>query len=111
MHLSKKSLKPLINATGIIVHTNLGRSVFSSALLEEIIPTLSAYNNLEYDEQQGIRSERTIHLKKLFTTLLQTEDILIVNNNAAAVFLILNTFAKTKKLLFQGGAYRNRRKL
>ena len=103
LHLSKKSLKPLINATGIIVHTNLGRSVFSSALLEEIIPTLSAYNNLEYDEQQGIRSERTIHLKKLFTTLLQTEDILIVNNNAAAVFLILNTFAKNKEVIVSRG--------
>lgn len=86
------------------MHTNLGRSVFSSALLEEIIPTLSAYNNLEYDEQQGIRSERTIHLKKLFTTLLQTEDILIVNNNAAAVFLILNTFAKNKEVIVSRGS-------
>ncbi|MDE5603050.1 MAG: L-seryl-tRNA(Sec) selenium transferase [Helicobacter sp.] len=103
LDLSKKSLKPLINATGIIVHTNLGRSVFSQALLEEITPTLSAYNNLEYDTQQGTRSERYIHLKNLFVMLLQTEDILIVNNNAAAVFLIFNTFAKNKEVIVSRG--------
>ncbi|WP_104721750.1 L-seryl-tRNA(Sec) selenium transferase [Helicobacter mesocricetorum] len=101
-HLSQKSLKPLINATGVIIHTNLGRSVFSKELLQEIFPTLIAYNNLEYNQQTGKRGERYAHLKK-FLTSVDFEDILIVNNNAAAVFLIFNTFAKNKEVLVSRG--------
>ena len=87
---TQKSLKPLINATGIVVHTNLGRSVFSKEILQEIAPILTHYNNLEYDVDKGNRSERYIHLQGLFRALLGAEDVLVVNNNAAAVFLIFN---------------------
>ncbi|WDL74724.1 L-seryl-tRNA(Sec) selenium transferase [Helicobacter winghamensis] len=100
---TQKSLKPLINATGIVVHTNLGRSVFSEEILEEIKPLLTHYNNLEYDVQKGERGERYIHLQGLFKTLLNAEDVLVVNNNAAAVFLILNTFAKGKEVIISRG--------
>ncbi|MDA3967870.1 MULTISPECIES: L-seryl-tRNA(Sec) selenium transferase [Helicobacter] len=99
----RKSLKPLINATGIVVHTNLGRSVFSEELLDEAKHVLSAYNNLEYDEKLAKRSERYIHLKEIFVNLLECEDVLVVNNNAAAVFLILNTFAKNKEVIISRG--------
>lgn len=100
---TEKSLKPLINATGIIVHTNLGRSVFSEEILQEITPILTRYNNLEYDLQKGTRSERYIHLREIFKALLNVEDVLVVNNNAAAVFLILNTFAKGKEVILSRG--------
>ncbi|WP_297812005.1 L-seryl-tRNA(Sec) selenium transferase [uncultured Helicobacter sp.] len=100
---TQKSLKPLINATGIVVHTNLGRSVFSPSILQEIFPILTHYNNLEYDEEKGGRSERYVHLKELFKALLRTEDVLVVNNNAAAVFLIFNTFAKGKEVIISRG--------
>lgn len=100
---TQKSLKPLVNATGIVVHTNLGRSVFSSEILEEIKPLLCAYNNLEYEVKKGVRGERYVHLQNLFATLLGAEDVLVVNNNAAAVFLVLNTFAKNKEVVVSRG--------
>ncbi|MCL9821398.1 L-seryl-tRNA(Sec) selenium transferase [Helicobacter sp. 14348-15] len=100
---TNKSLRTLVNATGIIVHTNLGRSVFSNEILEEVKPLLCAYNNLEYDLKEGDRSERYIHLKNLFAMLLGVEDVLVVNNNAAAVFLIFNTFAKNKEVVVSRG--------
>lgn len=101
--LTQKSLKPLVNATGIVVHTNLGRSVFSPLILQEILPILTRYNNLEYDQEEGNRSERYVHLKGLFKALLGAEDVLVVNNNAAAVFLIFNTFAKGKEVVVSRG--------
>lgn len=101
--LTQKSLKPLVNATGIVVHTNLGRSVFSKEILQEIAPILTHYNNLEYDVNKGSRSERYIHLQGLFRALLGAEDVLVVNNNAAAVFLIFNTFAKGKEVVVSRG--------
>lgn len=102
-NLTQKSLKPLVNATGIVVHTNLGRSVFSPAIVQEILPLLTRYNNLEYDESKGCRSERYVHLQGLFKALLGAEDVLVVNNNAAAVFLIFNTFAKGKEVVVSRG--------
>ena len=100
---TKKSLRPIINATGVVVHTNLGRSVFSKEILEEIKPLLTHYSNLEYDVDKGERGERYTHLQGLFKALLKTEDVLVVNNNAAAVFLILNTFAKNKEVIISRG--------
>lgn len=99
----QNSLIPLINATGVVVHTNLGRSVFSSEILREITPLLTSYNNLEYDEVNGIRGERYHHLKKIFKALIPCEDVLVVNNNAAAVFLIFNTFAKNREVIVSRG--------
>jgi len=99
----KPSLVPLINATGIIIHTNLGRSLVSKEMAQKVQPLLSSYNNLEYDLEKGKRGQRYSHLKKLFSRLCACEDVLVVNNNAAAVFLILNTFAKDKDVLVSRG--------
>lgn len=110
---TQSSIRSLINATGVVLQTNLGRSLIHPKILEEIAPLLCSYNNLEYDTKTGKRSERYIHLKRLLCTLLQCEDILVVNNNASAVLLILNTFAKDREVLISrgelveiGGAFR-----
>ncbi|PAF47915.1 L-seryl-tRNA(Sec) selenium transferase [Helicobacter sp. 12S02232-10] len=96
-------LKPLINATGVILQTNLGRSIFSKKLLEEVFPLMGEYNNLEYDLQKGQRGERYAHIKKFICTLFECEDALVVNNNAAAVLLIISTFAKNKEVVISRG--------
>ncbi|PAF42514.1 L-seryl-tRNA(Sec) selenium transferase [Helicobacter sp. 11S02596-1] len=102
-NLLTPSLKPIINATGVIIQTNLGRSVFSPKLLDGIFPLLCEYNNLEYDLQMGQRSERYEHIKQSICALLGCEDALIVNNNASAVLLIANTFAKNKEIIISRG--------
>lgn len=101
--LLSPSLMPLINATGIIVHTNLGRSVISHEIIYEITPLLTSYNNLEYDLERGERGERYAHVSKLLCAILDCEDVLVVNNNAAAVFLILNTFAQGREVIVSRG--------
>lgn len=97
------SLVPLVNATGVIVHTNLGRSCLSPVLLERATAALTHYTNLEYDVQQGQRGERYAHVSRHLRELLGVEDVLVVNNNASAVFLILNTFAKGKETIVSRG--------
>ena len=97
------SLKPLINATGVIVHTNLGRSCIHPTLLERAAPLITNYSNLEYNLEQGERGERYAHVSRHLRELLGVEDVLVVNNNASAVFLILNTFAKNKEAIVSRG--------
>jgi len=97
------SLIPLINATGVILHTNMGRSLISQEILDRASKNIVNYSNLEYDLQKGCRGERYEHVSKHFKSLLGVEDILIVNNNASAVFLILNTFAKEKEAIVSRG--------
>ena len=97
------SLIPLINATGIIIHTNLGRSLIDRDIFDDVKEIACNYSNLEYDLQEGKRGDRYRHIKDTLTTLFGVEDILIVNNNASAVFLILNTFAKDKEVVVSRG--------
>jgi L-seryl-tRNA(Ser) seleniumtransferase len=97
------SLIPLLNATGIILHTNMGRSLISQNILNKVSKVISNYSNLEYDLQNACRGERYQHIISHFKSLLGVEDVLIVNNNASAVFLILNTFAKNKKVVVSRG--------
>lgn len=99
----KPSLVPLINATGVILHTNMGRSLISKMLLQRASGIICNYSNLEYDLEKGCRGERYSHVNRHFQELLGVEDVLIVNNNAAAVFLILNTFAKKKEVVVSRG--------
>ncbi|MDD2384272.1 MAG: L-seryl-tRNA(Sec) selenium transferase [Sulfurospirillaceae bacterium] len=101
--LFEPSLKPLINATGVILHTNMGRSLISETLLERAKPIICNYSNLEYNLEQGCRGERYEHITGHLKNLLHVEDVLVVNNNAAAVFLILNTFAKNKEVVVSRG--------
>ena len=101
--LVSPSLQKVINATGIIVHTNLGRSLLSRQSLEKAIEIATSYNNLEYDLKKGQRGERYAHIVKTLQALTGCEDAIVVNNNASAVFLIMNTFAKNKEVVVSRG--------
>jgi L-seryl-tRNA(Ser) seleniumtransferase len=101
--LIEPSLRSLINATGVIVHTNLGRSLIDETMFDKAKTIATSYNNLEYNLEKGQRGERYEHISKVICELLDCEDVLIVNNNASAVFLILNTFAKKQRVIVSRG--------
>ena len=101
--ITTPSLQKVINATGVIVHTNLGRSLISPTSFDKVKNIVTSYNNLEYDLEKGKRGERYSHISKVICELLGCEDVLIVNNNASAVFLVLNTFAKNKEAVVSRG--------
>jgi len=101
--LSSCSLVPLINATGIVLHTNLGRAALSEKALENIVKAGTGYSNLEYDLETGKRGKRHVHTKRLLRQITGAEDALIVNNNAAAVLLCLNTMAKGREVVVSRG--------
>jgi L-seryl-tRNA(Ser) seleniumtransferase len=110
---TQKSLRPVINATGVIVHTNLGRAPFGNKLLEDVNNILRSYNNLEFDLDQAQRGSRYTHVTQLMKFLTGAEDVLVVNNNAAAVMLVLRSFAKNREVIISrselieiGGAFR-----
>lgn len=102
-NLTSPSLQTVINATGIIVHTNLGRSLINKKSLEKAINIATSYNNLEYSLEEGKRGERYSHIVKTLQALTSCEDAIVVNNNASAVFLILNTFCKNKEAVVSRG--------
>jgi len=83
------TLLPVINATGVILHTNLGRAPISPLLLEEFRQTAIQYSNLEYDLEAGRRGKRDVHTTELLTRLTGAEDAVVVNNCAAAILLVL----------------------
>lgn len=99
----RKNIEKVFNCTGTIIHTNLGRSVFSKHIGNIIGNILSGYNNLEYDVETGKRGSRYKNLEKLICSVVGSEGALIVNNNAAAVVLCLNEFAKDKKVIISRG--------
>lgn len=101
--LSSFSLIPLINATGVVIHTNLGRSLLSRSALENIRIVSESYSNLEYDIEEGKRGKRYTHVKRILREVTGAEDALVVNNNAAAVMLCLNTLAKGKEVIVSRG--------
>lgn len=97
------SLRPVINATGVILHTNLGRAPLAPKAAERLVETATSYSNLEYNLEQGGRGKRDEHTHRLFARLLGAEMTLIVNNNAAAVFLALNTLAEGGEVIVSRG--------
>jgi len=101
--MSSFSLRPLINATGIIIHTNLGRSILSKGSIINMEMIARGYSNLEYDAEKGERGKRYLHLENILKTLTDTEASFVVNNNAAAVFLVLNTLAEGKEVIVSRG--------
>jgi len=103
LKIGQKSLKPVINASGIIIHTNLGRSPYGKDLLEDVFDTLKAYNNLEFNLAKGSRGQRTDHASEILKYLTGAEDVVVVNNNAAAVMFILRTLAKHKEVIVSRG--------
>jgi L-seryl-tRNA(Ser) seleniumtransferase len=97
------SLRPVINGTGVILHTNLGRAPLSSDTLEHMKEIGESYCNLEFDLVSGKRGERTSYLEKLICDLTNSEGALVVNNNAAAVLLVLTGLAQGKEVLVSRG--------
>lgn len=109
----KNSLRRVINATGTILHTNLGRSLLSQKIKENIESVAFNYSNLEFDIDNKKRGSRYVHLIDIIKKLTVAEDVLVVNNNAAAVLLTLNTLVKDKEIVVSrgelveiGGAFR-----
>ncbi|MEC7887071.1 MAG: L-seryl-tRNA(Sec) selenium transferase [SAR324 cluster bacterium] len=86
----------VINATGVVVHTNLGRAPLSESLLRKVLPGMSSYSTLEFDLSTGKRGSRDSKIRKLLRTLSGAEDAMVVNNNAAAVFLMLKALNGNK---------------
>jgi L-seryl-tRNA(Ser) seleniumtransferase len=97
------SLKPVINATGVILHTNLGRAPLAPQAVQHLVETATRYSNLEYDLVEGQRGKRDVHTHRLFARLLGAEMALVVNNNAAAVFLALNSLAEGAEVIISRG--------
>ena len=93
------SLIPVINATGIILHTNMGRAPLSADTLAAMQAAASGYSNLEYDLATGKRGKRSVHAEALLQQLTGAESALVVNNNAAAVTLVLSALARRKRVI------------
>lgn len=96
---TSSTLLPVINASGVILHTNLGRAPLSSAALEAIKTISQGYSNLEFDLETGKRGSRLLHAEELLTHLTSAEAAIIVNNNAAALLLVLAALARHKRIV------------
>jgi len=101
--MKKQEMTRVINATGIVVHTNLGRAPLSPELFESIKSVVTGYGNVEYDLSGGKRGDRGAACERYLSLLAQAESGAVVNNNAAALLLILNTLANRKEVLVSRG--------
>jgi len=99
----RPALRPVINATGVIIHTNLGRAPLSEAAQESLSAVSAHYNNLEYDLHEGRRSQRDRITEDALVEVLGCEAATVVNNNAAAVCLALNTLAQGREVIVSRG--------
>ena len=93
------TLVPVINASGVILHTNLGRAPLSNAALKAMATISHGYSNLEFDLETGKRGSRLIHAEELLKRLTGAEAAIIVNNNAAAMLLVLAALARRKRVV------------
>ena len=101
--LSQYTLRPVVNGTGIIIHTNLGRSLLPADAIERLQLLCRSYNNLEYEVSQGRRGSRYVHAESILCEITGAEAALVVNNNAAAVLLVLNTLARNQEVIVSRG--------
>jgi len=99
----RPSLRPVINATGVVLHTNLGRAPLAAEVLEHILEIAGGYSNLEFDLTTGERGSRYEHVEEILCRLSGAESALVVNNNAAAVLLSLNTLADGREVIVSRG--------
>ncbi len=109
----KPRLRRVINATGVVIHTNLGRAPLHDSAIQHLIEVSKTYSNLEYDLDRGERGSRYAHVEKILCRLSGAESALVVNNNAGAVLLVLNALAEGKEVIVSrgelveiGGAFR-----
>jgi L-seryl-tRNA(Ser) seleniumtransferase len=101
--LLKPSLRRVINASGVVLHTNLGRAPISSQAIDHLRHVAAGYSNLEFDVADGARGKRDTHIERLMQRLLDCEAAIVVNNNAAAVLLVLNTFGEGGEVIASRG--------
>ncbi|MBN1130015.1 MAG: L-seryl-tRNA(Sec) selenium transferase [Chitinispirillaceae bacterium] len=111
--ITEPSLKPVINAAGVALHTNLGRAPMGETVFREIEPVSTGYSNIEFDLEKGKRGHRNDHIAPLLCYLTGCEEVAVVNNNAAALVLALNTLAAGREVIISrgelieiGGAFR-----
>ncbi|MDY7040412.1 MAG: L-seryl-tRNA(Sec) selenium transferase [Chloroflexota bacterium] len=111
--LTRPTLRPVINASGVIIHTNLGRALLSTETQAAMVDAARAYTNLEYDLEAGRRGSRYVHAEQLLRRLTGAESALVVNNNAGAVLLVLTALAQGREVLISrsqlieiGGGFR-----
>ncbi len=97
------SLLPVINATGVVLHTNLGRAPLGAEAARRVFDVATQYSNLEFDLAAGARGRRDLHAARFLNKLLGAEASIVVNNNAAAVFLVLNTLAEGGEVVVSRG--------
>jgi L-seryl-tRNA(Ser) seleniumtransferase len=97
------SLRPVINGTGVVLHTNLGRAPLSVESVEHLREAATHYSNLEYDLSSGKRGKRDVHTSDVLAKLCGAETAIVVNNNAAGIFLVLNTLAKGAEVIVSRG--------
>jgi L-seryl-tRNA(Ser) seleniumtransferase len=100
---ARGSLRPVINATGVIVHTNLGRAPLAASALGRVFDVARGYANLEYDLEEGRRGSRSVHAGALLTALTGAEAAAVVNNNAAATMLILAALGAGREVIISRG--------
>lgn len=98
-----RNIKKLINATGIVIHTNLGRSILSENAIKAVVEIAKNYSNLEYNLETGMRGSRYDIIESSLINITGAESAMVVNNNAAAVMLILNEMAKGKEAIISRG--------
>jgi L-seryl-tRNA(Ser) seleniumtransferase len=97
------SLKPVINATGIVLHTNLGRAPLGEQVLEDMEDIIAGYSNVEFDLEKAARGKRDDHVVSLLKYVTGAEDAVVVNNNAAGLMLALHTLAKDREVIISRG--------
>jgi L-seryl-tRNA(Ser) seleniumtransferase len=97
------SLRPVINATGVIIHTNLGRAPLSASAIERVVAIAAGYANLEYDLAAGERGKRDVHAGRLISLVTGAEAAVVVNNNAAATLLVLAALAAGREVIVSRG--------
>lgn len=102
-HKNHNKLRKVINATGTVIHTNLGRSLLCKKAIESVLSVAENYNNLEYELSNGKRGSRYSHIEELLAKITGAEAAMVVNNNAAAVMLILDTLCKDKEAIVSRG--------
>ncbi len=101
--LTSLQLTPVINGTGVIIHTNLGRSPLAPDMFKDAVAMITGYSNLEFNLLNGKRGKRGVLVERLLAALCETESGTLVNNNAAALFIIINTLANRKEVLISRG--------
>ncbi len=96
-------LKRVINGTGVVIHTNIGRSLIHKDIMDNVVEIATNYSNLEYDLEEGVRGSRYSHLEDIVVEITGGEAAMVVNNNAAAVLLVLSTLAKDRDVIVSRG--------